>query len=444
MPLLPWFLNCVYLLLLVLASPILAWRAVRHGKYRDGAAQKLLGRLPESAADERVIWFHAVSVGEVLQLETIIPPLAKQHPDATILITSTTNTGLDVARQKFPDYRSCYFPLDFSWAVRNALQRVRPEIVVLVELELWPNFILQAAKTSRLAIINGRLSERSYKGYRRIRMLVEPVLRSFTTIGVQTAAYADRMCALGARSETMHVTGSIKFDRVQTDRFNPATQSLRNMFQLEPDALVLVAGSTQAPEEVLAVQTWNELRQDFPTLRLIVVPRHKERFDEVARLIESQKVTLARRSQLGNSSSAEQSVANDAVILLDTLGELSDCWGLADVAFVGGSFGDRGGQNMIEPAAFGAAVLVGPNTVNFRDVMSQLTAWNAVTVVSHTDRLVAEVRKLLSDPIKRQKMGQAARKTVLEGTGASQKTLKLIGGVWGSVSQEPGRSCKAA
>jgi 3-deoxy-D-manno-octulosonic-acid transferase len=444
MPLLPWLLNCVYLLLLVLASPILAWRAVRHGKYRDGAAQKLLGCLPASAADERVIWFHAVSVGEVLQLETIIPPLAKQHPDATILITSTTNTGLDVARQKFPDYRSCYFPLDFSWAVRNALRRVRPALVVLVELELWPNFILHAAKTSRLAIINGRLSERSYRGYRRIRRLVEPVLRSFTTIGVQTATYADRMCLLGARAETVHVTGSIKFDRVQTDRFNSATQSLRKLFQLEPDALVLVAGSTQAPEEVLAVQAWKQLRQDFPTLRLVVVPRHKERFDEVARLIAWQKVTIARRSQLGDLSSAEQGIADDAVILLDTLGELSDCWGLADVAFVGGSFGDRGGQNMIEPAAFGAAVLVGPNTVNFRDVMSQLEARDAITVVSHTERLVAKVRELLLDPIKREKMGRAARKTVLEGTGASQKTLKLIGGVWGSVSQESGRLRKAA
>lgn len=440
MPLLAWFLNVAYLLLIAVASPILLWRMIRHGKYRDGFAQKVLGRLPETQGEVPVIWLHAVSVGEVLQLETIVHSLAATHRRGKILITTTTSTGLEVARRRFPQHESCYFPLDFSWAVSNAIRRVRPSVVVLVELELWPNFILHASRFAKVAIINGRLSDRSFRGYRRIRQLVGPVFSRLTAVGAQTAEYADRMLELGAKTAT--VTGSIKFDRIQTNRDNLATRQLRELFQIAPDELIFVAGSTQHPEEELAVRAWQELRDEFPRTRLIVVPRHKERFEEVVTTLAATGTPVVRRSDLRAESPGI--VLKEAIVVLDTLGELSDCWGLADVAFVGGSFGNRGGQNMIEPAAFGAAVLVGPNTVNFRDVMARFVAQEAVVVVEKQPELVPQLRRLLGDPALRARLGQAAQKTVLEGTGASEKTLRLINAELESASNEPRQLIDAA
>lgn len=417
MPLLPWILNCAYSIVLVVALPLLAWRALRYGKYRAGFGQKVLGRLPEFDAEERVVWFHAVSVGEVLQLETIVPGFAARHPDCRILITTTTNTGLDVATERFARHTCCYFPLDFSWAVNRAFRRVKPELVILVELELWPNFVFGAKRFgATLAMINGRMSERSYRGYRRVGWLVRRVLKCFDVIGTQTRDYAERLENLGA--ETVQITGSIKFDRVETNRNNNATLAMRSAFAIADDDLVLVAGSTQAPEELTAVRVWQELRTEFPSLRLIVVPRHKERFDEVAALIAAEGETCVRRSEPGGS--------DNGVILLDTLGELRDCWGLADIAFVGGSFGDRGGQNMIEPAAYGAAVLFGPNTVNFQDTVDRLLAEGAAIVVPTPDQLADEVRCLLRSLPECEAMGQRAQSVVLQQTGASERTLELL------------------
>ncbi len=418
MPLLSWLLNAAYLLVLAIASPVLLWRAVWQGKYRAGFGEKLFGLLPKFDG-ERVVWFHAVSVGEVLQLETIVPAFAERNPDARILITTTTNTGLDVARERFSKHTCCYFPLDFTWSVKRAMSRVRPEMVVLVELELWPNFILHAKRSgARLAMINGRMSDRSFRGYGRIRSLVGRVLECFDVIGAQTDQYAERIASLGANN--VHVTGSIKFDRVQTERDNPATNAMRDAFAIGKDDVVLIAGSTQQPEEEMALRTWQALRRDFPQLRLIIVPRHKERFDEVARLIRTAGASLYRRSD------PDMVPDSGTVVLLDTLGELRDCWGLADIAFVGGSFGDRGGQNMIEPSAYGAAVLFGPNTVNFRDTVERLLAENAACVVPRTDKFTGIVRSLLVAPEKREILGQAARAVVLCRVGASQRTLDLL------------------
>lgn len=419
MPLLAWMLNCAYLLVLAIASPVLAWRALRQGKYRSGFGEKVLGALPEFDDRDKVAWFHAVSVGEVLQLETIVPDFAARHPDRRILITTTTNTGLDIARERFGHHTCCYFPLDFSWAVSRAMRRVKPDLVVLVELELWPNFIFAARRCgAKLTMINGRMSERSYRGYGRIGWLVRPVLRCFDSVGAQTRDYAERLENLGAIA--VQITGSIKFDRVQTDRHNNATAVMRDAFSIHDDHLVLVAGSTQAPEELMALRAWQELRTEFPMLRLILVPRHKERFDEVVELVESLGELCARRTSM------PASCADDTVVVLDTLGELGDCWGLADVAFVGGSFGDRGGQNMIEPAAYGSAVLIGPNTVNFRDTVDRLLAADAAIVVSTGDDFGSEVRSLLLDPENRRAIGQRAQDVVREQAGGSQRTLELL------------------
>lgn len=426
---LSFLLNLAYCLLLAAVSPALAYRCVVYGKYREGWGEKFFGVGPDlgsvPSGQERY-WFHAVSVGEVLLLQSILPQLRSRCPSAEIVLTTTTSTGHAVARAKFPDVTVGYFPLDFSWAVRRALSRIQPTQIVMVELELWPNFLRTAQHNGiPVSLINGRLSDKSFRGYSRVCWLLRPVLQSFHLIAVQNETYAERFLKLGARADRVRVTGSAKFDGVSTDRGNDRTLRLREAFGLRNDELVFIAGSTQDPEEKIALDTWLELRSEFPKLRLILVPRHQERFEEAARLVESYEVPLLRRSTAtGDDADADRSEA--PVILLDTLGELSACWGLADFAFVGGSMGSRGGQNMIEPCAYGAAVCFGPNTRNFRDVVESLLAREAARVVEDWGALSALLREWLTDRQSASRQGIAAREFVLSQAGASRQTIDLL------------------
>ena len=427
-----FLLNLAYGVLLAAVFPVLLYRSLVHGKYRDGWGEKLFGRLPELGnvvSGQDRYWFHAVSVGEVLLLQSILPELRSRSPEAEIVLTTTTTTGHAVARDKFPEFTVAYFPLDFSWAVRRAISRIQPTQIILVELELWPNF-LKAAQQSGipLSLINGRLSEKSFRGYSKIRWLLKPVLQSFHLLAVQNETYAERFLKLGARAESVHVTGSAKFDRINTDRRNEHTQQLGKAFGLRQSESVFIAGSTQDPEEAIALETWLELRDEFPELRLILVPRHKERFEETARLVESYGLPLLRRSAIDVEEVNSLSAGNAAkpVILLDTLGELSACWGLADFAFVGGSMGNRGGQNMIEPCAYGAAVCFGPNTRNFRDVVLALLKRKAAKVVEDKSAFKALMRTWLNDRQSATEQGISAREFVLSQAGASQQTVDLL------------------
>ncbi|MGQ0633385.1 MAG: 3-deoxy-D-manno-octulosonic acid transferase [Planctomycetaceae bacterium] len=524
---LSWPLNLAYLALLTLVSPWLLFQAVARGKYRQGWGQKLLGRLLPRNSGRPCVWFHAVSVGEVLQLRPLIEALVRVRPDVEIVVSTTTATGHDVARTQFPGHRVVYFPLDFSWAVAKAFDRIRPTVVVLVELELWPNFLFAAAaRQIPVLLVNGRVSERSFRGYRRIRPLVKEMLHTLRRVAVQNETYAGRLVALGADRSRLSVTGSIKFDRVETRRDNPATANLRKAFGLQSHERVFVAGSTHAPEERYALDAWLAARRQHPEVRLILVPRHKERFDEVAWLVEREYgLPLVRRSRLdvspagdfkseisnlkselsnsspetlappapqgigaytsstplpldgggvegggvfprqitlappspalpprGGKGEDQSSAPRDAltsgaplslpsaicpgapgqlapappVLLLDTLGELSACWGLADVAFVGGSLTRRGGQNMIEPAGYGAAVMFGPNTWNFKDVVELLCAQNAAIVVSGADDMSRQLAEWLASPDSAAMLGQRARTLVARQRGATERTVELI------------------
>jgi 3-deoxy-D-manno-octulosonic-acid transferase len=440
---LAWFLNLVYVAILCAASPLIVFRMLVRGKYRTGWGQKLLGRVPRRTGAGRCLWFHAVSVGEVLQLEPLFEMLLGRDPALEIVISTTTATGFDLARKYYPGRQVFYFPLDFSWAVTAALERIRPTAIGLVELELWPNFILAAARRRvPLMLINGRMGEKSFRGYRRIRPLVRRIVQKFNALAVQSDDYARRLIALGAEPSRVEVTGSIKFDRVETDRANSRTDELRRAFGLAPAETVFIAGSTQEPEERYALESYSQLRPRFPGLRLILVPRHKERFEAVARLVEDEfGLPLLRRSKsrqrLGGSafpggawerecSEKEASRDASAVILLDTLGELSACWGLAQIAFVGGSLTRRGGQNMIEPAGYGAGVLFGPNTWNFKDVVELLLAEDAALIVRTPLELTARLEELLADPTRGAELGERAQRLVAVQRGAAALTVDLI------------------
>jgi len=296
-----WLLNVVYLAIIAVCSPLIVWQSLRTGKYREGFREKLLGLVPRREGNATCVWVHAVSVGEVNLVAILLRELRAVHPDWQFVVSTTSRTGYELARKKYADLSVFYCPLDFSWAVRNAMRRVRPAILVLAELELWPNLI-KAAKDqgARVAITNGRMSDHSFPGYRRIRPLVAAVLRQIDLIAAQNDESADRFRALGAPPDRVIVTGSLKYDGAQTDRNNPRTQALRQLAAIANDDIVFLAGSTQEPEEKYSLDIFRRLAGQHPRLRLILVPRHPERFDSVAKLLETSNLPWQRRTELAS------------------------------------------------------------------------------------------------------------------------------------------------
>jgi 3-deoxy-D-manno-octulosonic-acid transferase len=416
-------MNLAYLIALLLFSPWLLYKSLTTGKYRRGLWSKFTGRASLRSGSAPCVWFHGVSVGEIHLLRQLVTRFRQRHPEWQCVISTTTDTGFEEATKRFPDLTVFYWPLDFSWAVRRALRRVRPNLVVLAEGELWPNFLLAAkAMGVPVAIVNGRMSPRSAGRYRRLRWLVRKLFARLDLIAAQTEEYAVGYRALGAKR--VHVTGSIKFDGVETNRDNPRTRELARLLGIEQSDLAWIAGSTQAPEEEIALSIYRRLKVDYPRLRLILVPRQRERFDEVAALLRRSGQSFIRRSEL---ASCPLSPVPCSLILVDTIGELGALWGLADVAFVGGSLdGKRGGQNMIEPAAYGAAVIFGPHVWNFRDIAARLVEASAARQVADAAALERVVKRLLEDAEERKRAGAAARRVVQEHQGATERTIDLL------------------
>jgi 3-deoxy-D-manno-octulosonic-acid transferase len=425
-----WLLNVVYFAVLVVFAPLVIWRSIRTGKYRVGYREKFFGLVPRREGVGACVWFHAVSVGEVNLLSTLLAELRRNHADWQFVVSTTSRAGYDLARKKYVDLTVFYCPLDFSWAVRTAMRRVRPSLLVLAELELWPNLISAAKQHgAQVAIINGRLSDHSFPRYRRMRPLVSRVLRQIDLIAAQNSESAERFRLLGAPADRVHITGSLKYDGAQTDRNNPRTAALRKLAHFAEDEIVFLAGSTQEPEEQIAVDIFRRLSPNQSRLRLVIVPRHPERFDSVGKLLDSSGLAWLRRSQLTTSTAQDRrdpTGRRKPILLVDTVGELGAWWGTAHIAFVGGSFGSRGGQNMIEPAAYGAAVSFGPNTWNFRDIVANLRAADAAVMVQDAQSLEEFVRRSLDEPQFGADLGERAQRLVRSQLGATQRSTSLL------------------
>ena len=423
-----YLLNLIYVGLLIVLSPWLAWAAFRKGKYREGWSAKFLGQVPAplSAKSPR-IWFHAVSVGEVNLLSPILNELLAALPDANILITTTTKTGFQLACQNYARHTVSYGPLDFSWAVERTLNMWRPDMLVLIELELWPNLLLAARQRSiPVAIVNARMSDASTAGYLRLRSmlpnLTAHVLQAIHLVAAQSRPCAERFEQVGINPARVFYTGSIKFDGAQTERDNPLSRQLRELANIQPHDRLFVAGSTQAPEEAYALSVLQSLSDDYPKLRLILVPRHPERASEVAQMLDSSGLAWCRRTEIGPGIP----MTDQRILLVDVVGELGGWWGCADIGFVGGSMGKRGGQNMLEPSGFGVATSFGPNTRNFRDVVAQLLAADAAVVVQDKEDLLEFVRKCLQDTKYRETLGTRAQHVVKSQRGATKATVRLL------------------
>ncbi len=424
----PYLLNLVYLAAWLLLAPWLCWQWCVRKKPMRGLVAKWFGRVKPVAHATRlagpIAWFHGVSLGEIHLLRQVVAQFRKRFPDWQCVVSTTTNTGYDEACKCFADLHVIYWPFDFTWAVDAALQAIRPTLVLLSEGEIWPNFVRAARERGvKIAVINGRMSPRSAKRFGWFRWLLAGAFSKLDLIGAQNDEYRRHYESLGAT----HVvtTGNIKYDGVNVDRRNGRTLAMQASLGLAADELIWVAGSTQDPEESLAIDIFRRAKETHPKLRLVLVPRHPERFDEVARLLERSGLPFARRS-------AGTPIPPDAIILGDTMGELSAIWGCADLAFVGGSLdGKRGGQNMIEPSAYGAAVVFGPHTWNFKQTVADLLASDAAVQVQDATSLKVAVLRLLDDAALRERLGQAARAFVLSQQGATATTLDALQGLMG-------------
>jgi 3-deoxy-D-manno-octulosonic-acid transferase len=421
-------LNVVYLVAVILALPWVIWRRLSGGRPVAAPWTRFTGAIaaPPPAAGRPRIWLHGVSVGEVQLLAALAAELRRQADAAgkpiDCVVSSSTTTGLEVAVKRFGADRALPCPLDFTWAVDRVLDRVRPDLLVLGELELWPNLLARTARRGiPIVVANARMSERSAAGYARIRPLVRRMLGHASLVIARSRADADRFTALSGRDVV--VTGSMKFDGVQGDRTAPDVSRLRALAGIATDDVVFLAGSTQDPEERLATETFLSLAAAHPRLRLVIVPRHVERAGAVAALCDAAGIRWQRRSRL----EADGADPAARVLLVDTTGELGWWWGTAAIAFVGGSLdGKRGGQNMLEPAAYGAAVSFGPQTRNFKDEVARLLAADAAVVVPDGAALTAFVRRCLDDPAWAAALGGRAAALVASQRGATAATARLV------------------
>jgi len=420
-----WLFNLAYLLAIAVTLPWWLYKAATTGKYRHGMWAKLTGKPPQLNDARPVAWFHAVSVGEVLLLKPLLARFRAESPGVQCVLSTTTNTGYDVATEKYPDLTVFYAPLDFSWSVRRVFAAFRPQLLVLVELELWPNLLMEAARREiPVAVVNARLSARSHRGYRRVLPLLRPALRAIRWWGAQTDAIADRIASLAVNIPTrIETTGSIKYDGAPSDRDNPKTEELRRLFAVAPGQTILVAGSTQGDEERILFEAFTMLRNRRPELRLILVPRHPERFEVVASMLESSGEPFQRRLQLSNQTAATP------IVLVDTVGELAAVWGLADLGYVGGSMAcGRGGQSMIEPAGYGVPVCFGPETWNFKETVDKLLEADAAVRVENPGELFTVLAAWLDNPAAAQRVGDRARRFIAAQRGAvSASARALIG-----------------
>lgn len=365
------------------------------------------------------IWVHAVSVGETLAAVPMIERLLADYPDTPLLVTTTTPTGSERVKALFGGrVTHVYCPWELPTALNRFLRAFDPKTVIVLETELWPNLCAAVKRHgAKLMLMNGRLSEKSYRGYSKLPRLVRPMMARFDALAVQTPVERERYIALGAWPERVHAIGSVKFDMSLDHTVRQAAGDLRAAIGERP---VWIAASTHPGEDELVLTAHKALLETAPNTLLVLVPRHPERFDSVAQLVRQRGLGLARRSK-------QEAVAADTqVYLADTMGELLMLFGVADVAFVGGSLVPVGGHNLLEPAGWGKPVVTGPHLHNFTAISDLLDEAGALTLVDNADALAIALQALFHHPEKRQRQGQAAAAVVEANRGALEKGLQLI------------------
>ena len=410
-------------LAMLLSLPYWLYQILRHGKYRTSLAERL-GKIPARliaahSPAERVIWLHAVSVGEVLAVSGLVDAMRRTFPNHRVLVSTTTDTGQQLARQRFGEENVFYFPLDFAFAIRPYLRVLQPELVILAETEFWPNFLrLAHASGARIAVVNARISDRSWPSYRRFRWALRGMLAHVDLFLAQTQQDGVRLQSIGADPQRVRVTGNLKFD-VNLPSSLPLVESLRQSLAAEHAGPIVVCGSTVEDEEPVLLKAFENIRVAHPRAVMILAPRHPQRFDDVAILLQQLGMPSSRRSRWTNEPLA------GGVLLVDTIGELAALYALADVAFVGGSLVPRGGHNIIEPAQHGVAIVTGNHTENFRDIVTLFQSRDAVRIVGLSE-LPLILMHLLAHDVERLALGHRAKETIRSQAGATSHTLEAL------------------
>jgi len=415
-------LRFLYSFVFILAVPLillrLLWRGSRASAYFKRWDERF-GIKPAPSADKPVVWVHAVSVGEVEAARPLIESLAAQYPDHQLLVTTMTPTGSARVTSLYADnVLHCYLPYDLPIAVSRFLKSARPVLGIIMETELWPNLIHHANTLDiPLVLANARLSARSAAGYQKIGKLTRSMLQQFTLIAAQSQDDRQRFIALGADKDSVHAVGNLKFEIALPASLSEEAEALRSIWGNRP---VFIAASTHEGEDEIILNASRKIRAEFPDLLLILVPRHPERFDKVAALSQRSGFKILRRSDNGMCSRDIQ------VLVVDTMGELPLFYGTADIAFVGGSLVPRGGHNLLEPAALGRAVIIGPHYFNFSEISRQFLEAGAAIQIDGSETLADTVTDLLKNPQKRADMGQAGQNLIKQSQGASKRLLNLI------------------
>jgi 3-deoxy-D-manno-octulosonic-acid transferase len=422
----------VYSLLLTLGFLVLLPRflfdALRHGKYVAGFSERL-GKLPPLKSTGRpVVWVHCVSVGESQAARPLIAGIRQRYPDHSIVVSTTTLTGQKLARDIFKNEaeRVFYFPFDWGWTVRRSLNAIKPSSVLIMETEIWPRFFREChSRGVGLAIVNGRLSSQSIRRYKWIRFFLKRVLRGLTLAVMQTETDAARIIELGLDPARVAVSGNMKFDAGTSGDSSLLVDEFRDRFDISATTQLMIAASTHAPEENVILDALAKANR--PKLRLLLAPRHPERFAEVASLLQRSSLRWTRRS---SPPQASDKVCD--AILLDTIGELSSVYPLGMIVFVGGSISATGGHNILEPAAVGAAIITGPHTHNFAAITRAFVKAEAIVQLrpgNHSesaDALAAAINELLSNDTRRHELQTKAKELVEQNRGATERTIQFL------------------
>jgi 3-deoxy-D-manno-octulosonic-acid transferase len=420
--------NLALLAALLLGAPWWLWRMATTEKYREGLGERL-GRVRSlKGRDGRpLIWIHAVSVGEVLAVSGLVQSLRVALPDSVVAVSTTTRTGQRLARERFGADRVFYCPLDLPWAVRSYLSALQPRMLVLAETEFWPNLLSGCFRRKiPVAVVNARVSDRSWPRYRRLRVLWRPFLGRLASVLAQTEMDAARLVAIGCDPKRVSVAGNLKFDlRAAED-----TEATRTLKALRSDNRLVVAGSTLEGEEAALLAAWPQLLAAGsglgPGLVLVLAPRHPERFEAVAAMLDQSGVRWVKRSAWrGEPKDTQQPLRHAELVLLDTIGELASVYSLASVAFVGGSLVPAGGHNPLEPAQFGVPIVMGPYYQNFRAIVDDLRAHNAIRI-AQPDNFAQVLIDLLTDREAALNLGERARQVFAQKAGATERSVAAL------------------
>jgi 3-deoxy-D-manno-octulosonic-acid transferase len=435
----PVWRSPVYLLydLILLISaffliPFYLIRGVRHGKVRRGIRERLGFFLPERLAPlrgRRVFWIHAVSVGETRAAISLLKGLRKTYPEAALVLSNVTETGHAIANEIKELDLCLFFPFDLSLVVKRVLRQVRPDLVIIVETEIWPNFVRISHESGiPILLVNGRISDRSFPRYRLAQPLLKPLLQRFSAFCMQTELDAERIRLMGAPEEKVEVTRNLKFDMQTTSPDRTAVTALKDSYRIPPGVAVWVAGSTHAGEEEIVIDVYRQLVTEGENLILILVPRHPERCRAVGDLLASRGLPFVPRSEI--DSSRDPLRAGD-VLLGDTLGEMLKFYAAADVVFVGGSLTNIGGHNILEACLLKKPVLFGPHMHNFKEISRLVAEVRGGIAVADGKDLLGSLRRLIANREMRRTMGEAGYELLQRNSGATAQTLSVIRRVLG-------------